>query len=61
MGKEINELSNEELLYAAKYNLPLFANQYSDIERVALKGKVSEFAIQRKVMYYNRKRKVLFG
>ena len=55
------ELSNEELLFAAKWNLPLFANQYSDVERMMLKEKAHKNAIQKGLEIENRKRKVLFG
>ena len=51
----------EELLYAAKYNLPLFANQYSKIERAALKEKAFKFAARKKSICEERKHKILFS
>ena len=61
MSKIAEELSNEELLYAAKYNFPLFANQYSKIERAALKEKAFKFAARKKSICEERKHKILFS
>ena len=50
MGIEkTEELSTEELLFAARYNLPLFADQYSKTERIMLKRKAHEETIQKSI------------
>ena len=59
--EKTEELSTEELLFAARHNLPLFADQYSKTERIMLKRKAHEEIIQKSIGIENRKRKVLFG
>ena len=61
MIMKTEELTTEELLFAAKWNLPLFANQYSEIERMILKEKAHKDKIRRNMEIENRKRRVLFG
>nr|WP_185911871.1 hypothetical protein [Clostridium sp. Marseille-P7770] len=57
----MEELNNIELLYAAKHNLPLFANQYNELERAALKEKAAQEHIDRLKKIEDRKKKILFG
>lgn len=57
----MEKLNNFELLYAAKHDLPLFANQYNELERAVLKEKAAQEHIDRLKKMEDRKRKILFG
>lgn len=57
----MNELTNEELFYAAKFNLPLFANHYTELERKRLKEKAANYRYEEGLKSEDRKRKILFG
>lgn len=57
----MNELTREELFFAAKFNLPLFANQYTELERKRLKEKAVNYRYKEDLKNEARKRKILFG
>lgn len=56
----MNELTNEELFYAAKFNLPLFANHYTELERKRLKEKAANYRYEEELKSEERKRRILF-
>ena len=53
-------LSDDELLYAVKHDLPLFGNQYNELERAALKEKAAQEHMNQLKKIEERKRKILF-
>ena len=57
----MNELTREEFFFAAKFNLPLFANQYTELERKRLKEKAANYRYKEDLKNEARKRKILFG
>lgn len=60
-NNNMNELTNEELFYAAKFNLPLFANHYTELERKRLKEKAANYKYEEELKSEERKRRILFG
>ena len=57
----MNELTNEELFYAAKFNLPLFANHYTEFERKRLNENAANYRSEEELKSEERKRRLLFG
>ena len=57
----MNELTGEEFFFAAKFNLPLFENQYTELERKRLKEKAANYRYKEDLKNEARKRKILFG
>ena len=54
-------LSDDELWYAARHNLPLLSNQYNDAERAELRKKTEEEKYNQQKNMEIYKKKVLFG